>query len=102
MYNAHRGMVPPTGTAPSQRLNELVEALRAEVEAESQRGAEYEGQSSLRLAASALDAKLALVQRHLQEVDMIRAKVYNLEQQHSNVKKQCVHATRFVPSPVLA
>jgi hypothetical protein len=43
MYNAHRGMVPQGG--PSQRLNELLEQIRAEFETESQRNVDYEGQS---------------------------------------------------------
>ena len=39
-----RGVVPPGG-APSQRLNELLDQVRAEFESESQRSVEYESTS---------------------------------------------------------
>jgi len=39
-----RGVVPPVG-APSQRLNELLDSVRAEFESESQRSVEYESTS---------------------------------------------------------
>lgn len=39
-----RGIGPPAG-APSQRLNELLDQIRAEFETESQRSVDYEGQS---------------------------------------------------------
>lgn len=39
-----RGVVPPVG-APNQRLNELLDQVRAEFESESQRSVEYEGTS---------------------------------------------------------
>lgn len=46
MYNSHRGMVPP---APSNRLAELMEQLRAEFETQAGRAGEYEHQSTLDL-----------------------------------------------------
>ncbi|KAF2463754.1 WD40 repeat-like protein [Lindgomyces ingoldianus] len=61
-------MVPQGG--PSQRLNELLDSIRAEFETESQRSVDYEGQ----------------ITRHIQEIEMIRGKVYALEQQHISVK----------------
>lgn len=70
MYNAHRGMVPQAG--PSQRLNELLDQIRAEFETESQRTVEYESQ----------------VNRHLQEIEMIRSKVSYLEQTHHQLKSK--------------
>jgi glucose repression regulatory protein TUP1 len=39
-----RGVVPPTA-GPSQRLNELLDSVRAEFENESQRSVEYESTS---------------------------------------------------------
>ncbi|PVI07608.1 WD40 repeat-like protein [Periconia macrospinosa] len=66
----------PAGAGPpgalSQRLNELLDQVRNEFEAESQRSVEYEGQIS----------------RHIQEIDLIRGKVFALENQHSQIKKQ--------------
>ena len=41
-YPPPRGMVPP---GPSQRLNELLDQIRAEFETESQRSVDYESQS---------------------------------------------------------
>ena len=43
MYNSHRGMVPP---APSSRLAELMDQLRAEFESQAGRAGEYEHQST--------------------------------------------------------
>lgn len=70
MYNAHRGMVPQGG--PSQRLNDLLDQIRGEFETESQRNVEYEGQ----------------INRHIQEIEMIRNKIYSLEQQHVQMKSK--------------
>ncbi|KAF2176262.1 WD40 repeat-like protein [Zopfia rhizophila CBS 207.26] len=61
-------MVPQAG--PSQRLNELLDSIRAEFETESQRSVDYETQ----------------ITRHIQEIEMIRGKVYALEQQHVQLK----------------
>ncbi|KAF1915721.1 transcriptional repressor rco-1 [Ampelomyces quisqualis] len=55
---------------PSQRLNELLDSIRTEFETESQRSVDYEGQ----------------ITRHIQEMEMIRGKVYSLEQAHSGMK----------------
>ena len=41
MYNAHRGMVP----APSSRLTELLDQVRAEFDNQQNRTAEYDQQS---------------------------------------------------------
>ncbi|KAF2203445.1 WD40 repeat-like protein [Delitschia confertaspora ATCC 74209] len=69
MYpGAHRGMVPSGG--PSQRLNELLDQIRQEFETEAQRNVDYEGQ----------------ITRHIQEIEMIRSKVFALEQQHVQMK----------------
>lgn len=42
---------PPAG-APSQRLNELLDQIRAEFETESSRSVDYEGQSEFPRAAT--------------------------------------------------
>ncbi|KAF2733493.1 transcriptional repressor rco-1 [Polyplosphaeria fusca] len=68
MHPYQRGMVPQG--QPGQRLNELLDSIRAEFESESQRTVDYEGQ----------------INRHIQEIEMIRGKVYALEQQHVQIK----------------
>ncbi|CAI6333446.1 unnamed protein product [Periconia digitata] len=69
---AQRGNGPPGSgpPGPSQRLNELLDSIRNEFDTENQRSAEYEGQ----------------ITRHIQEIEMIRGKVYALEQQHVQIK----------------
>ncbi|KAF2866526.1 WD40-repeat-containing domain protein [Massariosphaeria phaeospora] len=59
----------PHGTA-SQRLIELLENVRGEFENESSRSVEYETQ----------------ITRHINEIEMIRSKVFALEQQHIQIK----------------
>ncbi|KAH8724716.1 WD40-repeat-containing domain protein [Phaeosphaeriaceae sp. PMI808] len=68
-YPPPRVMGGPQG-GPSQRLNELLDNIRTEFETESQRSVDYEGQ----------------ITRHIQEIEMIRGKVYSLEQQHNQMK----------------
>ncbi|KAF2657420.1 transcriptional repressor rco-1 [Lophiostoma macrostomum CBS 122681] len=65
-----RGVMGAPQSGPTQRLNELLDSIRAEFESESQRSVDYEGQ----------------ITRHIQEIEMIRSKVYSLEQQHVQVK----------------
>ncbi|KAF2637810.1 WD40 repeat-like protein [Massarina eburnea CBS 473.64] len=67
---AGRGPPGPPGPQPSQRLNELLDQIRNEFDTESQRSVDYEGQ----------------ITRHIQEIEMIRGKVYSLEQQHVQIK----------------
>ncbi|CBF70872.1 protein rcoA [Aspergillus nidulans FGSC A4] len=67
MYNAHRGMVP----APNSRLNELLDQLRQEFENQSRSTGEFEHQLT----------------GQLQEMEMIRQKVYQLEQAQLKMKQ---------------
>ncbi|CAI7591481.1 Transcriptional repressor rco-1 [Penicillium manginii] len=67
MYNAHRGMVP----APNSRLTELLDQLRQEFESQSRNTGEYEHQLT----------------GQLQEMEMIRQKVYQLEQTQIKMKQ---------------
>ncbi|KAL4789909.1 WD40 repeat-like protein [Aspergillus venezuelensis] len=67
MYNAHRGMVP----APNSRLNELMDQLRQEFESQSRSTGEFEHQLT----------------GQLQEMEMIRQKVYQLEQAQMKMKQ---------------
>ncbi|KAI2791603.1 Transcriptional repressor rco-1 [Penicillium oxalicum] len=66
MYNTHRGMVP----APNSRLTELLDQLRQEFESQSRSTGEYEHQLT----------------GQLQEMEMIRQKVYQLEQTQIKMK----------------
>ncbi|TKA78524.1 hypothetical protein B0A49_05125 [Cryomyces minteri] len=71
MYNSHRGMGVP-GAAPNNRLAELLDQVRAEFEAQGQRTAEYEHQLTAQI----------------QEMDLVRQKVYQLEQTHITIKQR--------------
>jgi len=55
---------------PAQRLNQLLDSIKTEFEAESQRSVDAEGQ----------------ITRHIQEIELIRGKVYSLEQSHNQMK----------------
>ncbi|KAJ5362293.1 Transcriptional repressor Tup1 N-terminal [Penicillium brevicompactum] len=67
MYNTHRGMVP----APNSRLTELLDQLRQEFESQSRNTGEFEHQLT----------------GQLQEMEMIRQKVYQLEQAQIKIKQ---------------
>ncbi|KAJ5107566.1 Transcriptional repressor rco-1 [Penicillium angulare] len=67
MYNTHRGMVP----APNSRLTELLDQLRQEFETQSRSTGEFEHQFT----------------GQLQEMEMIRQKVYQLEQTQIKMKQ---------------
>ncbi|KAJ9643062.1 general transcription repressor [Coniosporium tulheliwenetii] len=67
MYNAHRGMVPG---APNNRLAELLEQVRQEFEAEAGRAGDYERQLA----------------NQIQEMELVRTKVFQLEQSHVALK----------------
>ncbi|MCJ1337081.1 general transcription repressor [Bachmanniomyces sp. S44760] len=68
MYNAHRGMVP----APNNRLTELLDQVRAEFDQQQNRTGEYEQQMA----------------GQMQEMEMVRQKVYTLEQTQMTIKQR--------------
>ncbi|KAJ5202054.1 WD40 repeat-like protein [Penicillium cinerascens] len=68
MYNTHRGMVP----ALNSRLTELVEQLHQELDSQSRSAGEFEHHLT----------------GQLQEMDMIRQKVYQLEQAYIKMKEK--------------
>ncbi|MCJ1406424.1 general transcription repressor [Ptychographa xylographoides] len=68
MYNAHRGMVP----APSSRLTELLDQVRAEFDNQQNRTVEYDQQMAAQM----------------QEMEMVRQKVYSLEQTQLAIKQR--------------
>ncbi|KAJ6092050.1 hypothetical protein N7467_004019 [Penicillium canescens] len=70
MYNTHRGMVP----APNSRLTELLDQLRQEFESQSRSTGEFEHQYHA-------------VTGQLQEMEMIRQKVFQLEQAQVKIKQ---------------
>ncbi len=115
MYNSHRGMVP---TAPNNRLNELLDQVRQEFENQQTRTGEYEQNSTFRIQSlfpseishqplaknlyesMSLKTLLSsgylkslmnfeyLVANQLQEMEMVRQKVYNLEQTQIAMKQR--------------
>ncbi|KAF3925107.1 hypothetical protein AA313_de0210003 [Arthrobotrys entomopaga] len=68
MFNAHRGHAP--GGVPS-RFNEILDQLRAEYDAQIQRGAESEHKAN----------------SQMQEMEIIRQAVYSLETSHQQMKQ---------------
>ncbi|KAF2457078.1 WD40-repeat-containing domain protein [Lineolata rhizophorae] len=69
MYGAHRGMVP---AAPNNRLNELLDHVRAEFDQENARATDFERSLTLQI----------------QEMEQVRQKVYQLEQQQIAIKNK--------------
>ncbi|KAI9661627.1 MAG: general transcription repressor [Bathelium mastoideum] len=76
MYGAqqHRGMppVPPGGSGANNRLAELLEQVRQEFEAQLRQAGDYEHQ----------------IAQQIQEVDLVRQKVYQLEQTQLGIKQK--------------
>ncbi|KAI4136424.1 MAG: hypothetical protein LQ341_005621 [Variospora aurantia] len=68
MYNAHRG-IPP---APSNRLTELLDQVRQEFDNQQSRAGEYEQNMA----------------QQVQEMELVRQKVYNLEQTQNAIKQR--------------
>lgn len=112
MYPGHRGMggVPPAGSGGAGRLNELLDQIRAEFESHVRQTETYEHQSKCScrraLVASCLvgwaDPGLGvawphqvdganscpIVQAQVQEMQMIREKVYQMEQAQMGLKQK--------------
>ncbi|CAP69108.1 uncharacterized protein PODANS_7_10660 [Podospora anserina S mat+] len=73
MYPGHRGMgVAPPANPNGSRQNELLEGIRAEFESHQRQIEGYEHQ----------------IQAQVQEMQMIREKVYQMEQQHVQLKQK--------------
>ncbi|KAF1346717.1 WD40-repeat-containing domain protein [Delphinella strobiligena] len=70
MYHAHRGIGP--GPNQNTRLAELLDQVRAEFEAQGARTIEYEQQ----------------LNNQIQEMELVRGKIYQLEQTHLNMKQK--------------
>ncbi|KAG0648492.1 Transcriptional repressor rco-1 [Hyphodiscus hymeniophilus] len=69
MYNPHRGLGPSPGNA---RLNELLDGIRAEFESQARASGEYEHS----------------IAQQIQEMQMVREKVYAMEQTHLALKQK--------------
>lgn len=67
MYNPHRGLGPASGNA---RLNELLDGIRAEFENQARASGEYEHN----------------IAAQIQEMQLVREKVYQMEQTHIALK----------------
>jgi glucose repression regulatory protein TUP1 len=102
MYNPHRGIGPPPGNA---RLNELLDSIRAEFESQARASGEYEHSSTippngmpvsrrLRLLLRAIETSkrsltdLCIVGQQITEMQLVREKVYNMEQTHLALKQK--------------
>ncbi|KAJ9628547.1 general transcription repressor [Taxawa tesnikishii (nom. ined.)] len=73
MYNAHRGIPPaPVQQQGNNRLAELLDQVRAEFEQQGVRSTEYEHQLA----------------NQLQEMELVRSKIYQLEQTHLQMKQK--------------
>ncbi|KAL8710492.1 MAG: hypothetical protein Q9220_004924 [cf. Caloplaca sp. 1 TL-2023] len=68
MYNTHRGMV----AGPSNRLTELLDQVRQEFDSQQSRTGEYEQNMT----------------QQVQEMELVRQKVYNLEQNQIAIKQR--------------
>ncbi|CAZ81408.1 unnamed protein product [Tuber melanosporum] len=68
MYSSHRGMVP----APNSRLTELLEQVRQEFAEQQSRSSEYEHK----------------IQQQIQEMDLVRQTVFQLEAAHGAMKQK--------------
>ncbi|RPB05818.1 WD40 repeat-like protein [Choiromyces venosus 120613-1] len=68
MYTSHRGMVP----APNSRLTELLEQVRQEFADQQSRSSEYEHK----------------IQQQIQEMDLVRQTVFQLEAAHGAMKQK--------------
>ncbi|CAK1366117.1 unnamed protein product [Cercospora beticola] len=72
MYNAHRGMAP--GPQPGNRLAELLDQVRAEFEQHTARSNENEHSFT--------------VHAQIQEMELVRTKIYQLEASHVAMKQR--------------
>ncbi|PUU73657.1 WD40-repeat-containing domain protein [Tuber borchii] len=68
MYTSHRGMVP----APNSRLTELLEQVRQEFADQQSRSSDYEHK----------------IQQQIQEMDLVRQTVFQLEAAHGTMKQK--------------
>jgi hypothetical protein len=93
MYGNHRGLGAPSG---NNRLNELLDGIRAEFESQARASGEYEHSSKLcpcggREGDSGWDYANHLpqtVSQQIQEMQMVREKVYAMEQTHLALKQK--------------
>jgi len=94
MYNAHRGMMPHQ--APTNRLTELLEQIRVEfdTQAGSLGDSARERDQMGRLKSGPVQYltidNRCLVQNQIRELELIRDKIYQLEQQHMSMKSEYV------------
>lgn len=93
MYPAHRGMggVPPGN---GNRINELLDQIRAEFDSQVRASESYEHQSECRPPPPSLILPdtgwltIGAVQAQVNEMQMVREKVYNMEQTHLTLKQK--------------
>lgn len=79
MYNAHRGMAPPPSLT---RLNELLDGIRAEFSEQARSSTEYDHS----------------IQTQMAEMQMVREKVFQMEQTQLAMKQKYAHFHRSASS----
>jgi len=72
MYNQHRGLGPAPGPGGNARLNELLDSIRGEFENQARQGQELEHSMAAQI----------------NEMQMVREKVYAMEQTHLSLKQK--------------
>jgi glucose repression regulatory protein TUP1 len=94
MYNQHRGLAPPP-QGGSARLNELLDGIRAEFENQARASGEYEHSSkrahstiAAGFAGTLADFSFLTVAQQINEMQMVREKVYTMEQTHLALKQK--------------
>lgn len=99
MYNPHRGIGPaqPPG---SSRLNELLDGIRQEFEVQARASGDYEHSSKsspcgtqrsrrlLNTSTHRTQLTYLLVSQQITEMQMVREKVYQMEQAHLALKQK--------------
>lgn len=89
MYNPHRGLGPAPGGA-NARLNELLDGIRAEFENQARASSDYEHSSKYYIEPELLAISLLTlpVAQQINEMQMVREKVYSMEQTHLALKQK--------------
>jgi len=94
MYNPHRGLGPAPGGG-NARLNELLDGIRAEFESQARASSDYEHSSKWKILESRwsqlhVTGRLLTcsVAQQIQEMQMVREKVYSMEQTHLALKQK--------------
>lgn len=97
MYNAHRGMGPAPPGPGNPRLNDLLEQIRHEFDNQARASGEFENNSASTsmphfivvmpyTLPGAHCTNYFIVAAQMQEMQLVREKVFQMEQQHMAIK----------------